>query len=114
MSAVNNSLLPPLRPGRGRPTGAREDVNKLLAEHVPGYHPLVYLAQVANDPETRVDLRVRCSETLAKYTHPQLKSVETNVNVKSQVTFNVSWEQPDEPTVIEHESPPEPQRRKLI
>ena len=54
----------------------KKQIAQLLLERFPDYDPVVALAEIAQDKETPLDLRVRCHESVAKYVHPQLRAVD--------------------------------------
>jgi len=42
----------------------------------PGYHPILSMARIANDPSVDVELQFKAHHAVAKYVAPELKSIE--------------------------------------
>jgi hypothetical protein len=84
-------------PGSGRkkgtPNKAKQELQALLAERYPDYHPVLAMAALANDSSTKsvrdvgtgkrrtvpkvpLELRARMHQEVAKYVEPQLKAIE--------------------------------------
>lgn len=57
----------------------------LREKHGPEYHPAILLAEVSEDTEADIKLRVDCAKTLMPYIESTLKSVE----VRGQIDSNV-------------------------
>lgn len=70
---------------RGKKTGGRlpgtpnkksQEIRELLGNRYPAYHPVLALAEIANDPGNDVTIRLQANKEVAKYICPQLKSIE--------------------------------------
>lgn len=55
----------------------------MLQDRYPNYHPLMAMAELANDEKTEDGIRFNCHKEIAKYVEPQLKSVEVRGRVKA-------------------------------
>jgi hypothetical protein len=73
---------------RGTPNKKTELVAKKLAK--VGCDPLEGLAKIAVDPETKVEIKVRCLAELAQYVYPKRKAVDLDSG----------------PVTVEHIGPP--------
>lgn len=72
------------------PVGAqtlREKVN----DAVPGYDPIVAIAEIANDPSTPVAVRLDCHRDVARYMVPQVKAVEITTE-DQPIALSFRWE----------------------
>jgi len=70
------------REGAGRPKGRR---NNRALEHIqqvavrfPGWSPLLHMAEVANNPDLPVDIRLDAARAAAPYFHARLKPQEAD------------------------------------
>lgn len=70
---------------KGQKTGGREagtpnkvstSIADLIAAKYPDYHPVMALAEIANDKKQDINIRFHCHKEVAKYICPQLKSIE--------------------------------------
>ncbi len=70
---------------RGRKTGGRQkgtpnkDKKELLdqlAERFPDYHPVLAMAEIANDEKAGAEMRFQAHKEVAQYVTPKLKSIE--------------------------------------
>ena len=57
----------------------RAEAWAIIGEVYPEYHPLLHLADVANDPRVDDSLQVKASSELAQYLLPKLKASEVTV-----------------------------------
>lgn len=48
----------------------------MIQEAHPGYHPVLSLAEIANDTENDVRVRLDANKTILPYVEAQLKSIE--------------------------------------
>jgi hypothetical protein len=78
---------------KGKPPGtinkANRALNELMAEKFPGYDPIVAMAEIANDDKNDIEIRLTAHKEVAKYTRPQLKSVEHTGD--KAITFNIGF-----------------------
>jgi len=51
-----------------------------------GCDPIEGLAKIAIDPETKLDLRVRCYAELAQYIYPKRKALDLSTGEDSSMT----------------------------
>jgi len=73
---------------RGTPNRKTELVAKTLAKL--GCDPVEGLARIALDPETKVEIKVRCLTELAQYVYPKRKAVDVSSSEESE--FKVTLE----------------------
>jgi hypothetical protein len=55
---------------------------KMMQGKYPGFHPAMILADLANDEDGDVSIRLNAAKSLLPYIEPQLKSLEVYGNVK--------------------------------
>lgn len=60
----------------GTPNSEKKELKALLAEKHPDYHPVIAMADIANDTTVSIDTRLQAHKEVAKYIEPQLKSSE--------------------------------------
>jgi hypothetical protein len=54
----------------------KEELKDMIYRLYPDYDPVAAMAGIAQDPNVEMSVRVRCHESVAKYMHAQLKTVE--------------------------------------
>lgn len=79
-------------------------VRELLAS-MPGSDPFLLMAGIVADPLKEDDLRLSAAKELAKYTEPQLKSVEVSAQIEGSVVIGA---------MVPHFNGPQPPTEKLI
>ena len=89
----------------GRPKGSmnrpKRALINLLNEKYPGYHPVLSMADIANDMSNGIELRAQMHKEIAQYVTPKLKAVEIDtinhepVRVEI-VQYSQNTEQPGE------------------
>jgi hypothetical protein len=60
----------------GVPTKPKRALLALLDEKFPGWHPVVQMAEMANDDTLSAQDRFQAAKEVAKYVTPQLKAIE--------------------------------------
>lgn len=60
----------------GTPNKKSLEIRELIAQRYPDYHPVLALAEIAQDTSNEVSLRLQANKEVAKYVCPQLKSIE--------------------------------------
>lgn len=101
------------------PQTQRERILEMIQDKHPGYHPLMAMADVANDKEVDVRLRVSCHQTIVKYVESELKSVEVKAEITEERRVIVSlfegeYEVIPEQKSIEAASSHEPIRNNAV
>lgn len=76
----------------------------MIQQKYPGYHPLMAIADIANNTEKDTgitwDLRYQCHKTIARFVEPELKTIEVKqTDTRRQVTISLFGEDPDEEIV---------------
>ena len=61
---------------KGTPNKDKVELRELIAQKHPGYHPVLALADIANDKKVGLDNRMMAHREVAKYMEPQLKAIE--------------------------------------
>jgi hypothetical protein len=70
---------------KGTPNAERKELNQLMAEKFPDYHPVIAMAEIANDELNDVDIRLTAHKEVSKYVAPQLKAIEISGSLATQV-----------------------------
>ena len=52
----------------------------------PGWHPVVQMAEIANDESLSIQDRFQAAKEVAKYVTPQLKAIEHSGAIESPLT----------------------------
>ena len=74
----------------GTPNKNTQAIAELLSSKYPHYHPIIALAEIANDLTQDVTIRLQANKEVAKYICPQLKSIESNPgNEKQKITVRI-------------------------
>ena len=58
---------------KGKPNKDKRELIEMIQEKYPGYHPLIALADIANDKKEDKNLKFQASTEVCKYIVPQLK-----------------------------------------
>lgn len=72
----------------GTPNKKTQAISDLLFDKYPEYHPILALAEIANDLTQDVTIRLQANKEVAKYICPQLKSIESKQE-KENITIRV-------------------------
>ena len=77
-------------------SGATGDILSLIQEKYPDYHPILAMAEIANDTSTDAGVRVAIHRELANYVFPKLKAVEHTGKVEGggAMRIDVSFKEP--------------------
>lgn len=59
---------------KGTPNKAKSELAGMLHEKFPGYDPLMAMAEIAQDVEVELSLRIMCHKEVAQYLRPKLRS----------------------------------------
>ncbi len=73
---------------RGTPNKRTRAVIDLLKERFPEYHPVVAMAEIANDESHSVELRLQAHKEVAHYVAPTRKAVE--ITAEQAVSMSIS------------------------
>ena len=76
---------------KGTPNKDKQAFLDVLAKRFPNYHPVVAMAEIANDPEVDLNLRFSASKEVAQYVAPKLKNVEHSTNPDSPPRLVITW-----------------------
>ena len=57
-----------------------------LDARFPGWHPVVQMAEIANDETLPIQERFQAAKEVAKYVTPQLKAIEHSGAIESPLT----------------------------
>lgn len=79
---------------QGTPNQNRKELIELLNDKYPGYHPVIAMADIANNAKEDKNLIFQANKEVAKYFSPQLKAVEVNItepvkNVSETTIFRI-------------------------
>lgn len=61
-----------------------------IADAVPGYDPIVSIAEIANDQSVPIAVRLECHRDVAKYTVAQVKATEIT-SEDQPIALNFKW-----------------------
>ena len=75
----------------GVPTKPKRALLALLDEKFPGWHPVVQMAEMANDGTLSTQDRFQAAKEVARYVTPQLKAVEVTGDEGGPVKVLVGW-----------------------
>lgn len=67
----------------------KQELIEMIQEKFPGYHPLIALAEIANDSESDKNLKLQASKEVCKYIVPQLKSVDNRHSISEGAKFSL-------------------------
>jgi hypothetical protein len=70
--------------GRGE-NKEKKELKEMMAERFPDYHPVIAMAEIANDELNDVDIRLTAHKEVSKYVAPQLKAIEISGSLATQV-----------------------------
>ncbi len=75
---------------KGSTNKERKELQQLMSERFPDWHPVIAMAEIANDKEVDVQTRLVAMKEVSKYVAPQLKAVEvTNPDGSMNTTFTI-------------------------
>ena len=60
---------------------------EILNEWKPGFDPLIRLAEIAENTDNPLNIRVKCYETINEYVLPKRKAVDVNVHQDRNITL---------------------------
>lgn len=77
----------------GRVRGTPNRKTELLANKLArlGCDPIEGLARIALDPQTKVEIKVRCLSELAQYVYPKRKAVDVGLPDASDFNLTVKY-----------------------
>lgn len=61
------------------------EVLELLRETDDGYHPLVSLLKLSSETKATITEKITCHKEIAKYIMPQLKAVESKIDLTGEL-----------------------------
>ena len=65
----------------------KQELIDMIQEKYPGWHPLMALAELAQDDDKSIKLNA--SKEVAKYITPQLKSIDHSIDTKNNITVTI-------------------------
>jgi hypothetical protein len=76
----------------GVPNKPKRALLRLLQEKYPGYHPVLSMAEIANNPDNDVTLRAQMHKEVARYVEPLLQAVSIGNDVDGgPVKLVIEW-----------------------
>ena len=75
---------------KGSPNKNKQALILLLQKKYPEWHPVVQLADIANNKELDIKLRFDAAKEVAQYVTPKLKAVEHSGDM-GPTKIEVSW-----------------------
>jgi hypothetical protein len=70
---------------QGTPNGERKDLLAKINALFPDYHPVIALAEIANDKKLEINIRLQANKECAKYVAQQLKAIEHSGNIEGKI-----------------------------
>lgn len=64
---------------KGTPNTERKELNEMLTDKYPGYHPVMAMADIANNKRNNLSIIFQANKEVAKYICPQLKAVDVKL-----------------------------------
>lgn len=61
---------------KGTPNKPKQALIEMMAERWPGYHPVMAMADIANDDSVDLETRFAAHREVAQYVEPKRKAVE--------------------------------------
>lgn len=78
---------------KGTTNKDKQELIRMIQKKFPKYHPLMALAEIANDKESDKNLKLQASKEVCKYIVPQLKSIDHIVDLKADVIIDYPTEE---------------------
>jgi hypothetical protein len=66
---------------KGTPNRAKQALLAAIQDKFPEYHPVLAMAEIANDGELPIDLRFSAHKEIAQYVEPKRKAIEGSLTV---------------------------------
>ena len=83
--------------GKGRRKGSKNKAStamqEMMDEHYPEWDPVLAMAEIAQDDEIELPVRVQCMKSVAEYLHPKQRSVELSMD-EPKGTVSFTWGKP--------------------
>lgn len=76
---------------KGVPNKQKAGLLAMLAERWPDYHPVVAMADIANDAGLDLDLRFQAHKEVAQYIEPKRKAVEHSGPEGGPMALKIGW-----------------------
>lgn len=74
---------------KGTPNQDKKELIDMIQEKYPDYHPLLALAEIANDEKSDKNLKLQASKEVCKYIVPQLKSIDHSIDPGHNITVTI-------------------------
>ena len=72
---------------KGTPNKDKKALLDLINERFPGYHPVVSMADIANDESQTMELRASMHKEVSQYVEPKRKSVELSGGLDARIIY---------------------------
>lgn len=66
---------------KGTPNKPKQALLETIQAKYPDYHPVIAMAEIANDPNKPDDMRFMAHKEIAQYIEPKRKAVEMDANI---------------------------------
>jgi hypothetical protein len=70
---------------KGTPNKAKQALLEAIQQRFPDYHPVLAMADIANDMDLPVDLRFSAHKEIAQYVEPKRKAIEASVKLDGEL-----------------------------
>lgn len=74
---------------RGTPNKRTAELLELLKKQYPKYNPVLQMAEIAQDEEVEMSLRIQCAKEVAQYLFPKRKAVELSQGAGEPFSFTM-------------------------
>ena len=75
----------------GSPNKPTQALRALLDKRFPGWSPVVQMAEIAQDAEQAIEVRLSAAKEVAKYIYPQLKAVDLADAAGNPAKLVIEW-----------------------
>ena len=83
--------------GPGRPKGSKNKVTlavqTMMADQFPDWDPVIAMAEIAQNDELELAVRIQCMREVAAYMYPKQRSVSVESEPDSG-SFSLTWGKP--------------------
>ena len=70
---------------KGTPNKPKQALIEAIQAKFPNYHPVMAMAEIANDESLPVDMRFNAHKEVAQYIEPKRKAIEVDANVSGEL-----------------------------
>lgn len=82
---------------RGVPNKERKTIAEMLKDRYPDYHPVLALAEIGNDMQNDIAVRIQAHKEVAKYTCSPKKAVNDTDDTDNEIFVTVLYDDHPKP-----------------